>query len=121
MGKNKFRVSILCLYTWVILSLGLTVTFSCNRNTDTDDPGCGCGGEPEIAVEDEQAKMVLHASHEWFIERDSGGFLAPCNGPYPDSLKVENLQIIWSGDIMKICPNEKLTARITRFSEIKIL
>jgi len=108
------------MHLWVIISLFFTLSFSCNKISE--EPGCGCGGLPQITIEEEQAKMNFDSLDlEWYIQRDSGMLLYPCDEPYPDSLKIDGLKIIWKGDIMGICQNVKSSFQWAKFTEIRKL
>lgn len=58
---------------------------------------------------------------EWFVRRDSEMLLDPCDGPYPDSLQIEGLKIIWSGEIVFGCVGTTKGSSSTKFTEIKKL
>jgi len=76
-------------------------------------------GPTQENVVDEES-IIITEGNEWFVQRDNEMTLRPCSLPIPDSLSIDSLAIIWSGEITGICPNVKGQIG-TRFSKIKKL
>ena len=92
------------------------LNISCDK--EPEEPGCGCGGHSVEVIENEEGVMVFDFG-EVFIERPSGYYLSSCDGIYADSLQIEGLKVIYSGDLMSICPNVKSGSGTVWFKEIK--
>ena len=80
--------------------------------------GCGCNGAPWSTIVNEEGTMVSYLG-EFFIQRPDSSYLTTCTSVFADSLLTDGLELIYSGDLMGICPNSFPVARYVWFSEIK--
>lgn len=98
----------------------MLIMTSCDKK-DSED-GCGCRGASREVIENEEGVVVFDFDWgEFFIERPSGMYIVSCDGVYADSLQIDGLKVIYSGDRMVICPNVKSRGLFVQFEEIKIL
>jgi len=94
---------------------------SANKDSYTDFGTCYNDRETTKTLENCKGKIIKVSEEVWAIQPEGSETMRYGICQLPEELKKENLNVIFSGEIKKIAPNERFAASPFNLKELKVV